>query len=483
MNTQMVKCPKCGTITFNGVYCFCCQYRDEKKFQEMMGKAEQERQKGTAKPQEQKKSAPKEVAASKTQSSQQNTISNGQQSNVQKGTSQKPTSTLSFDHLRSTSGVPGNRQVIKPPTNEELQKIRNNLSGSADTEQKMQNQSTAEKTEAVGITEKQGQSSKPVSEWSNPVSGWSDPADFDNKEAGTQEEKDEAETATPDITSAEDENVSEIFNAAQDDETFSHEGKDSHSGQDEIKEEGSFEEETLPEGENHPKETHQTDDRNNSETKNPSFDGQDDLQPGAVNTAEAGETVPDATLPGRDFKDNEEDKIFSSLRDDNTDTQEEILEQENTREEKNEPEPQKLNTGKGTSNKSEEKKENKTLDLLKKFGKKKETEEETNFDPSGLSENELLEKLSEDVAEKEGPGKGKIKENTAMTEVEQYEMDRADFVEPDESIYNPNYDNYYDDVPAEVLSYPDKITAGDVLKVVGVIAAVILFLVVMMFVI
>ena len=80
-------------------------------------------------------------------------------------------------------------------------------------------------------------------------------------------------------------------------------------------------------------------------------------------------------------------------------------------------------------------------------------------------------------------GKKKEKNEAKISEEEQYEMDRADFLDPDESVYNPNYDNYYDDVQADALSYPDKITAGDVLKVVGIIAAIILFLVMMMFVI
>lgn len=119
--------------------------------------------------------------------------------------------------------------------------------------------------------------------------------------------------------------------------------------------------------------------------------------------------------------------------------------------------------------------------ILNRF-RKQEEEEEKIIDYSSLSEEELFEKLSEDIKEKEKTEK-KDKDDNKISEEEAYEMDRADFLDADPTIYNPNYDNYYDDVMPEELSRPDKTTTGDVLKVIGMIAAVVLFLVIMMFVI
>lgn len=63
------------------------------------------------------------------------------------------------------------------------------------------------------------------------------------------------------------------------------------------------------------------------------------------------------------------------------------------------------------------------------------------------------------------------KETQAQTESE----------DDNDNAYNPNHDNYYDDVPPDIYSEEDKITAASIMKVVGFILGVIFFIIAMIF--
>lgn len=50
-----------------------------------------------------------------------------------------------------------------------------------------------------------------------------------------------------------------------------------------------------------------------------------------------------------------------------------------------------------------------------------------------------------------------------------------------ESSYDPNHDNYYDDVPPDVYAEPDKFSRGDIMKVVGTFVSVIVIIAILIF--
>lgn len=101
------------------------------------------------------------------------------------------------------------------------------------------------------------------------------------------------------------------------------------------------------------------------------------------------------------------------------------------------------------------------------------------------NEDDIFAAMTSDDVDKTAPkSKKRLKDKRQkQSQDEKDALDVADSIESDFSAYNPNYDKYYDDVKMVYPSTRDRITAADILKVVGVIVAVIFFLVVMIFVI
>lgn len=483
----MMQCPKCGAMTFTGKYCFSCQYTDKEKVQAGIKKAATGKQpvKPLANEDSEQKEAPENLSVQRIDQNSQMRENKA----ITGSTPAKAAVPMSFDQLRSAAASPENQKVIKPPTKEELDKIKGTIKeNSPAAKASDRDDLSSEEFDSVASVNSADTKENAFtengkmlefSEHSKPVFSWSDPAEFNENWKNTKREQ------APDSGATRHE--------ASKPETV----KDIPGGQSDLKSHADFDDKHL-----------------SDEFLNPLLDD-DSNEPIAseetlsrlVNVIESSNMFADDALKKNNDTSNhsllsdnskpEQEESFDGSAKDNTAGDlfsinvqgSSILESVPASDERpsqsaeDEPEPQRLNTGKGSAHSSESKDPSKRACILGKFGKRKESEKEETLDPSTLSEDELFDKLAEDVTEKEVQGKKKEKNEAKISEEEQYEMDRADFLDPDESVYNPNYDNYYDDVQADALSYPDKITAGDVLMVVGIIAAIILFLVMMMFVI
>lgn len=484
----MMQCPKCGAMTFTGKYCFSCQYTDKEKVQAGIKNAAVARQ--TAKPAS-KEERVQSISNENLDRQQIDYNSQTKENKANTGSLQaKTASPMSFDQLRSASSSQENQKVIKPPTKEELDKIKGTIkegSPAAKTSER-----DVFSSDELGIADPEngtnsngqyfaetGEEQKDTSEWSKPVISWSDPAEFNEtwKEA---QSKPELQSATTGNESSESVTSGDGYSGQS--------NAESQFGPDDNYPFNEFQDPLL--------DSDSGDAIAFEETLNNSVNRETPANIRAVDALKKDDDAASHSLL-RDYSKQEQDGDFDKYTRCQTagdsfsaeGKRPSILESAPALDEKpapdtsDESEMQRLNTRKGSAQSPENKTPGRKTGFLGKFGKGKEVHKEEPFDPATLSEDELFDKLSEDVTEKEGQGKKKERDDAKISEDEQYEMDRADFLDPDESVYNPNYDNYYDDVQADALSYPDKITAGDVLKIVGIVAAIILFLVMMMFVI
>ena len=482
----MMQCPKCGAMTFTGKYCFSCQYTDKEKVQAGIKKAAAGKR--AAKPDATEEHV---QGVSSEKLSDQRIDSNSQMPENKAITGSIPAKAsvpMSFDQLRGAAASPENQKVIKTPTKEDLDKIKGAIKDNSPVAQPTDHDDfSSDKLDSIGSVNAadvkedafvETEKKQEASEHSKPVFSWSDPAEFNETWKNTKREQE------PDS--------GEIRHEAPNPETV----KDILGEQLDLESQADFDDKHL-----------------SGEFLDPLLDDESNepiasegILSRSINAAEFSNMRADDALKNNDSsnhslsrdysKQEQEEKFDGSVKDKTAGDLyffkgkgSSILESVPASDERpsqnaeDEPEPQRLNTGKGSAHSFESKDPGKRAGILGKFGKRKESEKEETLDPSTLSEDELFDKLAEDITEKEVQGKKKEKNEAKISEEEQYEMDRADFLDPDESVYNPNYDNYYDDVQADALSYPDKITAGDALMVVGIIAAIILFLVMMMFVI
>ena len=110
---------------------------------------------------------------------------------------------------------------------------------------------------------------------------------------------------------------------------------------------------------------------------------------------------------------------------------------------------------------------------------KEQKEEDELFDSMFHPKSDKVERESSKKKKKFNPFKKKNK-NEPKSE-EEATASKTESETDNDNSYNPNHDNYYDDVLPDIYSEEDKITAASIMKVVGFVLGIIFFIIAMIF--